>query len=74
MFLRRNLEHFFPDASLDLEGDRSFIEVDALAAGDRYRIDEEPGGIGVVIEWLRSAGLPLPAEQSDAVPAPPNAG
>ena len=30
MLLRRNLEHFFPDALLDLDGDRSFIEVDAL--------------------------------------------
>ena len=28
MYLRRSLEHFFPDAALDVVGDRSFIEWD----------------------------------------------
>jgi hypothetical protein len=69
MFLRRNLEHFFPDALLDLDSDRTFIEVDALAAGDRYRIEEEPGGIGVAIEWLRSRYLFLPGSPTPFLPA-----
>jgi DNA integrity scanning protein DisA with diadenylate cyclase activity len=69
MLLRRNLEHFFPDARLDLDGDRSFIEVDALGAGDRYRIEDEPGGLGVAIEWLRSRYLFLPGSPTPFLPA-----
>jgi hypothetical protein len=69
MLLRRNLEHFFPYAMLDLDSDRSFIHVDALAAGDRYRIEEEPGGIGVMIEWLRSRYVFLPGSPTPFLPA-----
>ncbi len=69
MLLRRNLEHFFPDALLDLDGDRSFIEVDALGAGERYRIEDEPGGIGVAIEWLRSRYLFMPGSPTPFLPA-----
>jgi DNA integrity scanning protein DisA with diadenylate cyclase activity len=68
MLLRRNLEHFFPDALLDLDGDRSFIEVDAMGAGDRYRIEDEPGGIGVAIEWLRSRYLLMPGSPTPFLP------
>ena len=69
MLLRRNLEHFFPDAMLDLDGDRSFIHVDALAAGERYRIEDEPDGIGVAIEWLRSRYLFRPGSPTPFLPA-----
>ena len=69
LLLRRNLEHFFPDALLDLDSDRSFIHVDALAAGERYRIEEEPGGIGVAIEWLKSRYLFLPGSPTPFLPA-----
>ena len=69
MLLRRNLEHFFPDSGLDLDSDRSFIHVDALAAGERYRIEDEPGGIGVAIEWLRSRYLLLPGSPTPFLPA-----
>ena len=69
MLLRRNLEHFFPDAMLDLDSDRSFIHVDALAAGERFRIEAEPGGIGVAIEWLRSRYLFMPGSPTPFLPA-----
>ena len=69
MLLRRNLEHFFPDALLDLDGDRTVIQVDALGAGERFRIGEEPGGIGVVIEWLRSRFVFLPGSPTPFLPA-----
>jgi hypothetical protein len=69
MFLRRNLEHFFPDAVLDLEGDRNFIDVDALGSGERYRISDEPEGIGVTIEWLRARYLFLPGSPTPFLPA-----
>ena len=69
MLLRRNLEHFFPDAQLDLDSDRSFIEVDALAASHRYRIENEPGGIGVAIDWLRSRYLLMPGSPTPFLPA-----
>jgi hypothetical protein len=69
MLLRRNLEHFFPDALLDLDGDRTFIEVDALAAGERYRIEDEPGGIGVVIDWLRSRFTLMPGSPTPFLPS-----
>ncbi len=68
MFLRRNLEHFFPDAILDLTSDRSFIHVDALG-GDRYRIVDEPDGFGVVIVWLRSRYVFTPGSPAPFLPA-----
>lgn len=64
MFLRRSLEHFFPDAILDLASDRSFINWDGLDQ-ERFRISDDPDGLGVEIEWLRSLylfqpGSPIP--------------
>jgi DNA integrity scanning protein DisA with diadenylate cyclase activity len=69
MLLRRNLEHFFPDALLDLGGDRSFINVNGMAEGHRYRVEEEPDGIGVAIEWLKSRYLLLPGSPTPFLPA-----
>ena len=69
MFLRRSLEHFFPDAPLDLSGDRSFIHVEGLEQGERYRIEDDPDGIGVAIEWLRSRFLLMPGSPTPFLPA-----
>src|SRR4051794_22081951 len=69
MFLRRNLEHFFPDATLDLAGDRSFIHVEGPGQGERFRIEDEPDGIGVAIEWLRSRYLLMPGSPTPFLPA-----
>lgn len=64
MFLRRNLEHFFPDATLDLASDRSFIHWEGIG-DDRFRVSDDPDGLGVEIEWLRTRyvfqpGTPIP--------------
>ena len=69
MFLRRNLEHFFPDAMLDLTSDRSFIHVDALDLTQRYRIEDDPDGFGVAIEWLRSRYVFSPGSPAPFLPA-----
>ena len=68
MFLRRNLEHFFPDATLDLTSDRSFIHLDVLG-NDRYRIEDDPDGFGVAIEWLRSRYVFSPGSPTPFLPA-----
>ncbi len=68
MLLRRNLEHFFPDATLDLDGDRSFIHVDALAAG-RTVPDRGRAGRDRRDDRVAEVALPVPARQPDAVPA-----
>ncbi len=68
MYLRRNLEHFFPDAVLDLTSDRSFIHLDILG-GDRYRIEDDPDGFGVAIEWLRSRYIFSPGSPTTFLPA-----
>ncbi len=52
MVLRRTLEHFFPDAQLEVAGDRSIIDWDGSADETYYRLHEDPDGLGVEIEWL----------------------
>ena len=52
MVLRRTLEHFFPDAQLDVSGDRSIIDWDGSADETYYRLHDDPDGLGVEIEWL----------------------
>ncbi len=69
MILRRNLEHFLPDTRLDLVGDRSFIGVESLMREVRFRIEDDPDGIGVEIEWLRSRYQFLPGSPTPFLPA-----
>jgi hypothetical protein len=52
MVLRRTLEHFFPDAQLEVSGDRSIIDWDGSADETYFRLHEDPDGLGVEIEWL----------------------
>lgn len=52
MVLRRTLEHFFPDALLDVAGDRSIIDWDGSADETYYRLHDDSDGLGVEIEWL----------------------
>ncbi len=52
MVLRRTLEHFFPDAQLEVSGDRSIIDWDGSPDETYYRLHEDPDGLGVEIEWL----------------------
>ena len=68
MFLRRNLEHFFPDSVLNIMGDRNFINIDDLGRMDRYRIEDDPDGVGVVIDWLRSRFMLTPGSPTPFLP------
>src|SRR5947208_14798344 len=70
MFLRRSLEHFFPDAVLNVSGDRSFIEWDGSPFQQNYHVEEDPEGFGIIIEWFRTRytfqpGSPTPCLPSD---------
>lgn len=58
--LRRTLEHFFPEGILEIRGDRSFIDWDGSAYDDHFRMDDDPDGLGVEIEWFRTQYLFLP--------------
>ncbi len=64
MLLRRNLEHFFPDALLEAAGDRSIIRLPGRRATN-FEVSCEPDGLGLEIEWLKSRyrlvpGVPVP--------------
>jgi hypothetical protein len=52
MVLRRTLEHFFPDAQLEARGDRSIIDWDGSSDETYYRLQHDPDGLGVDIDWL----------------------
>lgn len=69
-FLRRSLEHFFPDAVLEPVGDRSFIDWDGESGSVSSRVVDQPDGFGVVIEWLSTRyafqpGSPTPFFQAE---------
>lgn len=70
MTLRRALEHFFPDAQLQVLGDRSIIDWDGSSDETYYRLRMDPEGVGVEIEWLGShfsfqPGIPSPLLASE---------
>ena len=68
--LRRNLEHFFPDGALDALGDRSVIDYDGSPDGDHhYSIADDPDGLGLVIEWLRTRYLFQPGSPTPFLPS-----
>ncbi len=69
MFLRRSLEHFFPDGVLDVAGDRSFIEWDGSAAQQNYQVCDDPDGIGIIIEWFRTRYLFQPGSPTPFLPS-----
>ncbi len=64
MVLRRTLEHFFPDAQLEVMGDRSIIDWDGSSDETYYRLHEDPNGLGVEIEWLGTRLSFLPGNPS----------
>jgi hypothetical protein len=53
-FLRRVLEHFFPDAVLDIESDRSFINWEGSTREEHFKVCDDPDGVGLRIEWFRT--------------------
>src|SRR4051812_45873866 len=63
--LRKTLEHFFPDAILEIQGDRSVIDWDGSPEEMYYRITADDDGVGLAIEWLGThlgfrPGSPVP--------------
>ena len=68
--LRRTLEHFFPNAQLEVLGDRSIIEWDGSSDERFYRLEVDAEGIGVEIQWLGTrlvfqSGNPMPLLPSE---------
>ncbi|HMF36795.1 MAG TPA: hypothetical protein VKF17_09150, partial [Isosphaeraceae bacterium] len=50
--LRKTLEHFFPNAILEVQGDRSVIDWDGSPNEIHYRCTDDLDGVGLEIEWL----------------------
>ena len=50
--LRKTLEHFFPNAILEAQGDRSVIDWDGSPDETHYRFIDDLDGVGLDIEWL----------------------
>lgn len=68
MLLRRHLEHFYPDAALEAAGDRSIIRWEGPAQHPNYRIDDDPNGLGVEIEWFQTRYIFLPGSPTPFLP------
>ena len=68
-FLRRMMEHFFPDAALKPAGDRSYIRWEGPSHRANYRLSDEPDGLGVEIEWFRTHYLLVPGRPAPFLPA-----
>jgi hypothetical protein len=68
-FLRRILEHFFPDAVLDIESDRSFIDWDGLSRVEHFQISDDPDGVGLQIDWFRTRYVFQHASPTPFLPA-----
>jgi hypothetical protein len=69
MFLRRSLEHFFPDAALETGGDRSFIDWDGSPREKNFEIQDDPHGHGVVIDWFRTRYVFQPGSPTPFLPS-----
>ncbi len=67
--LRRALEHFLPDATLESGGDRSFIHFQDGSDSSNYRCANDPEGFGLEIEWFRTPYLLLPGSPSPFLPS-----
>jgi hypothetical protein len=52
--LRRSLEHFFPEAVLDVESDRSMINWDGTSREQHFAVTHDPDGVGLLIDWFQT--------------------
>ena len=68
-FLRRSLEHFFPDAVLDIESDRSFINWDGSPREEHFVVSGDPDGVGLLIDWFRTRYVFQHASPTPFLPA-----
>jgi DNA integrity scanning protein DisA with diadenylate cyclase activity len=67
--LRRILEHFFPDAVLDIESDRSFIDWEGSTREEHVHLSDDPDGVGLRIEWFRTRYVFQHASPTPFLPA-----
>jgi hypothetical protein len=67
-FLRRILEHFFPDAVLDVASDRSVINWDGAPGEAHFAVSDDPDGVGLRVEWFRTAYIFQHASPSPFLP------
>jgi hypothetical protein len=68
-FLRRSLEHFFPDAVLDVESDRSVINWDGAPREDHFAVSPDPDGVGLLIDWFQTRYVFQHASPTPFLPA-----
>src|SRR4051794_21718297 len=68
-FLRRILEHFFPDAVLDIVSDRSFINWDGSPREMHFEIADDPDGFGLRVDWFRTRYVFQHASPTPFLPA-----
>ncbi len=69
LLLRRALEHFFPDATLDPVGDRSFIAVEPSPRAANFALLEDDHGLGLELEWFRARYVLTPGSPRPFQPA-----
>ena len=67
--LRRQLEHFFPEAILEPAGDRSVIALQGTPTGVHYRVTDDPDSVGVEIDWFGTRYVFLPGSPVPFLPS-----
>ncbi len=70
MLLRRALEHFFPEATLEPVGDRSLILINPASQAESFHFRDDPDGLSLELEWFGSwysltSGSPRPFRSSE---------
>ena len=69
MLLRRALEQFFPEATLDPVGDRSFIAVEPSPLAANFQFRDDPEGLGLELEWFRALYVLTPGSPRPFLPS-----
>lgn len=69
ILLRRAIEHFFPEATFDPVGDRSFIAVEPSPRHANYSLRTDPHGLGLELEWFRSRYALTPGSPRPFLPS-----
>ena len=69
LLLRRALEHFFPEATFEPLGDRSFIAVEPSPRNANFSIRDDHHGLGLELEWFRARYALTPGSPRPFQPA-----
>ena len=68
-FLRRTVEHFFPEALLDSIGDHTVVDWNGATSGAHYRLANDPDGLGLVLDWFGTYYTLQPGSPTPFLPA-----